>query len=254
MTNQLATAPAMQPLQPIGGILSETAAILNMIERASRDSSVDIDKLKQLLEMREKIEERAAQREFNEALSRVQEATVRIVADKENNQTRSRYASFAALDREIRPIYSRLGFNLSFDTGETGSTDEVRIMCHVSHSSGHTKTHHIDMPADGLGAKGSAVMTKIHARGSAVSYGRRYLLIMIFNLAISLDADDDGNAAGGELITEEQALELQKGIEETGSDIAKFLKYFQAADLGLIKAKDFPRAVSALNQKGKKAE
>jgi hypothetical protein len=38
-------------------------------------------------------------------------------------------------------------------------------------------------------------MTKTHAMGSGVSYGMRYLLRMIFNLAI--DYDDDGNAAGG---------------------------------------------------------
>lgn len=37
-------------------------------------------------------------------------------------------------------------------------------------------------------------MTKTHAMGSGVSYGMRYLLRMIFNLAI--DQDDDGNAAG----------------------------------------------------------
>src|SRR5258707_11760709 len=33
------------------------------------------------------------------------------------------------------------------------------------------------------------------AMGSGISYGMRYLLRMIFNLAI--DQDDDGNAAGG---------------------------------------------------------
>jgi hypothetical protein len=51
------------------------------------------------------------------------------------------------------------------------------------------------MPVDGKGARGGDVMTKTHAMGSGVSYGMRYLLRMIFNLAI--DYDDDGNAAGG---------------------------------------------------------
>jgi hypothetical protein len=51
------------------------------------------------------------------------------------------------------------------------------------------------MPVDGKGARGGDVMTKTHAMGSGISYGMRYLLRMIFNLAI--DQDDDGNAAGG---------------------------------------------------------
>ena len=51
------------------------------------------------------------------------------------------------------------------------------------------------MPADGKGAQGRDVMTRTHATGSAVSYGRRYLLLMIFNIAVGGE-DDDGNAAG----------------------------------------------------------
>ena len=48
------------------------------------------------------------------------------------------------------------------------------------------------MPADGKGAKGGDVMTKTHATGAAVSYGMRYLLKMIFNVAVGED-DTDGN-------------------------------------------------------------
>ena len=63
------------------------------------------------------------------------------------------------------------------------------------------------MPADGKGAQGRDVMTRTHATGSAVSYGRRYLLLMIFNIAVGGE-DDDGNAAGRKvsekLISDEQ--------------------------------------------------
>jgi ribosomal protein L37AE/L43A len=50
------------------------------------------------------------------------------------------------------------------------------------------------MPADGKGAKGNDVMTKTHAAGAAGSYGARYLLKGIFNVAIG-ENDDDGNGA-----------------------------------------------------------
>ena len=68
----------------------------------------------------------------------------------------------------------------------------MRVLCYVSHSAGHTRTYQCDMPSDGKGAKGNDVMTKTHAAGSAASYGMRYLLKMIFNIAIGED-DTDGN-------------------------------------------------------------
>jgi hypothetical protein len=118
-----------------------------------------------------------------------------VGVDSDNPQTRSRFASYAALDRAVRPIYTKYGFGLSFNTAdEAPGPEQVRIICAVSHG-GYTRRYHIDMPVDGKGARGGDVMTKTHAMGSGISYGMRYLLRMIFNLAI--DQDDDGNAAGG---------------------------------------------------------
>lgn len=68
----------------------------------------------------------------------------------------------------------------------------VRVLCYVAHAQGHSRTYHIDMPADGKGAKGGDVMTKTHAVGAGASYGMRYLLKMIFNVAVGED-DADGN-------------------------------------------------------------
>jgi hypothetical protein len=43
-----------------------------------------------------------------------------ISTNASNPQTRSRYATFACLDGEIRPIYTRNGFGISFNTELTG--------------------------------------------------------------------------------------------------------------------------------------
>jgi hypothetical protein len=166
-----------------------------MIERAARDPSVDVDKLDRLLLMRERENARVAEQAFNAALAEAQTEMHPVATDSDNPQARSRYASYAALDRAVRPIYAGHGFALSFNTAEAPGPEQARIVCDVSHVGGHTRRYHIDMPVDGKGARGGDVMTKTHAMGSGVSYGMRYLLRMIFNLAI--DYDDDGNAAGG---------------------------------------------------------
>jgi hypothetical protein len=116
-----------------------------------------------------------------------------VAADASNPQTKSKYASYAALDSVLRPIYTKHGFGLSFDTGEGAPTGWVRVLCYVTHAGGHARTYHADMPADGKGAKGGDVMTITHAVGAAMSYGMRYLLKMIFNVAVGED-DRDGNA------------------------------------------------------------
>jgi hypothetical protein len=195
-----AEAIATLPSPVCGGGEFATLAFLQMIERAARDPSIDIDKLDRLLLMRERENARVAEQTFNAAMAAAQAEMEPIRFDSSNDQTRSRYASYAALDRTVRPIYTRHGFALSFNTADAVLSEQARIVCDVCHVGGHTRRYHVDMPVDGKGARGGDVMTKTHAMGSGISYGMRYLLRMIFNLAI--DYDDDGNAAGGHAKTE----------------------------------------------------
>jgi hypothetical protein len=170
---------------------AEAGNFLAMIERAARDPTIDVDKLDRLLVMRERENARIAEREFGAAMSAAQAEMLPVGKDSANPQTHSKYASYAALDRATRPIYTRHGFGLTFNT-ERAADLEVRVVCHVRHSAGHVVSYMIDMPADGKGARGNDVMTRTHAVGSGVSYGMRYLLKLIFNLATE---EDDGNAA-----------------------------------------------------------
>lgn len=201
MSNPDLPAPSLALIpnnMPVPAPASETAAILHMIERAARDPAVDIDKLERLLDRREQIEDRAAERAFNAAMALAQSEMRPIAKDADNPQTHSKYASYFALDRAVRQIYTDHGFGLSFDTDPTASQgSDLMVVCYVSHRLGHNRTYRLPMPADGKGAKGGDVMTRTHAAGSAMTYGRRYLLQAIFNLAIGGDrTDDDGNRAG----------------------------------------------------------
>lgn len=186
-------APASASL-PAATVPVETH-IFQIIERAARDPNVDIDKMERLINMQERERARQAELEFDNAMATAQAEMQPVRVDSYNPQTKSKYSSYAALDNAIRPIYARHGFSLSFDTSDGAAPDHVRILCKVAHRGGHRERPRIDMPADGKGAKGGDVMTRTHAMGSAVSYGKRYLLGMIFNLATT--KDDDGNAAGG---------------------------------------------------------
>lgn len=175
---------------------TEGATLLSVISRAASDPNVDIEKMERLMAMHRDMQKQQAEADFNAAMARVQSVMGRIGTDKRNNQTNSDYATYAKLDRALRPLYSAEGFALSFGTDAVEAESVVRVTCHVSHAAGFTRKYLIDMPADGKGAKGNDVMTKTHATGSATQYGMRYLLKMIFNVAIG--EDDDGNGASGD--------------------------------------------------------
>jgi hypothetical protein len=173
---------------------TESAAMIGMIAQAARDGSADVDKLERLILMKERIENKRDEALFNSAMASAQAEMSTVALDSANRQTSSRYASYAALDKAIRPIYSRHGLALTFDTGDGAPENYVRVVCDVL-CGGFSRRYHIDMPADGIGAKGGMVMTRTHATGSAITYGQRYLLKLIFNVSTG-DVDDDGNAAG----------------------------------------------------------
>lgn len=231
----------------------EADPIASMIERAARDPSVDIDKLERLIAMRERRDALERERAFDAAMAAAQSKMRAVAADANNPQTRSKYASYFALDKAIRPIYTEHGFSLSFETGETKLEGHVRVICRIS-CAGHTRSPYIDMPADGKGAKGGDVMTKTHAAGAAVSYGSRYLLKMIFNIAVGED-DKDGNAEGDtQTITAEQAEELSALIVKGKTDISKFLKWAKAESVADIQAKFFDDCKAKLEVRAKQAE
>ena len=187
---------------------------------------------------------------FNDALARVQAKCRRIGVDRENPQTHSMYATFDKLDDAIRPLYIAENLSLTFDTEDCEKADTVRVICDVS-LGGYTRRYRIEMPADGKGAKGNDVMTKTHATGSAISYGKRYLLTMIFNLKVGV-VDDDGNAAGnrnGQQMNDQAFIEHQDNIENAGT-LEELHKFYlaavkaakaigdQGAEAAFIKSKD----------------
>jgi|GEM_PF-635901 len=195
MTDAIDIEHNQQAVQGIKVRGPEIEPMLALVERATRDQTVDVEKMEKLLAMAERLQAKRAESEYDQAMNAAQSEMLPVARDSDNPQTRSRYVSYGALDRAVRPIYTAHGFSLSFGTRASGP-DRVTITCRVSHRAGHTERVEIEMPADGKGAKGGDVQTKTHATGSAVSYGMRYLLKMIFNVSVG-EFDDDGNAAAG---------------------------------------------------------
>jgi ERF superfamily protein len=232
-------------------VQSEESALVSMIERLARDPTVNVETVGRFLEMRDKMRAQEAERAFNDAMAKAQAEMLPVSADAYNPQTKSKYASYAALDRALRPIYTKHGFALSFNTLPGAPENYVRVGCSVTNC-GHTRPYQMDMPADGKGAKGGDVMTKTHAAGSAASYGMRYLLKMIFNIAVGAE-DDDGNKAGNSepkpLVNEKQVAALQALMKQAEVDKQIIFEHFKVSDLAELTIAQYTTATNKLNKK-----
>lgn len=222
--------------------ISVVPSPMSMIQMAVANGS-GMDVIKGLVQLQREEREYQAELEFNEAMQKAQSRMRRIGVDASNPQTRSKYATYAKIDSAVRPIYTEEGFSLSFNANESPVADCIRVLCYVSHKGGFTRTYQVDMPADGKGAKGGDVMTKTHAAGAAMSYGMRYLLKMIFNVAVG-ETDDDGNGSSGprgELPLEEfdrlcGLIEAAETVEDLKSRYQSACRYAQSkGDDGAIR-------------------
>jgi ERF superfamily protein len=226
--------------------------LLAVLSRMMADPSVDIERIERGAALYERALARDMETAFNQAMRDAQSEMRPIAALANNPQTKSKYAKYDALDNAVRPIYSKHGFSLSFYQGEGAPSDHIRVQCKLS-CGGHTERPYLDMPADGKGAKGGDAMTKTHATGAGVTYGRRYLLGMIFNLVIG--EDHDGNdAMPGEAISQEQLVELIQLADEHSVDKQKFCAYMKTPSLAELPARQFKRACDAIRAKKRAAK
>lgn len=98
--------------------------------------------------------------------------------------------------------------------------------------------------------KSAAAMQNI---GATQSYARRYLYIMAFEIAENdlIDAgniDEEAEIAKSK-ITPVKAVIIKKAIEETKTDMAKFLNYFNASKVEEMQEGQFAEAMAMLDKK-----
>lgn len=170
---------------------TEQTAIIAMIERAARDPLVDLTKMERLFDMHKSMQARASEVAFNAAMADAQAELEPIGRQSRNTHTNSTYADLATVVESATPIIAKHGFGLSFGTAAPLMADHIRMVCDVTHKTGHTKRYESEFPYDLAGSQGKVNKTKIQAFGSTTTYGRRYMMLLIFNIAT---ADNDGNA------------------------------------------------------------
>jgi hypothetical protein len=236
-TGQEVVAANATPLPPAP--LSESAAIISMIERMAGDATIDIARLEKILELRERVETRNAQIAFAAAVANAK-AEIKPITRNATGHNAKKYADFSAIAREVDPILSRHGLSYRFRSKQA---EKITVTCILSHCDGHSEETELSASADVTGNKNA-----IQAIGSTLTYLQRYSLVLSLGLASS--EDDDGRAAGsGETITDEQAIALGDLMESVGANPALFLKYYAIESVNDLPLSKLAAATAKLESK-----
>jgi hypothetical protein len=231
---------------------SETSAVLQMIERAARDPSVDIDKMMRLMKMRDDAVAQAARVAYARSLASLQaelptvERNGRIIIKEKGTERviqSTKYALWEDTNEAIKPVLKAHGFSLSFR--HTREADRVMVTAILLHEDGHSENTTVPLALDSTGSKNN-----VQAVGSSLSYGKRYAAGLLLNLT-SRGEDDDGAAAGRpDTVSQDQVEQLLELIEGKNADKAKFLKFYKIEKLADMPVDKFQSAMKLLVAKG----
>lgn len=225
-------------------------SLLNFVAMAVSDPNVDVNKLEALLRMQRDIVGDEAVRLFNSALHGAQMEMPRV--GKNGRITLKQgsipFATWEDVDHALRPILRKFGFSVSFNM-DTNPTGGFIIRGTLTHTAGHAKEYAMPLPNDAGPGRNA-----LQAAGSTLSYGKRYLAEMMFNI-VREGQDDDGKRGGdGEFITDEQKAELVELMAEKGADTKRFLDFWQIATIEDLPARDFDRARTMVLAKKKEPQ
>jgi hypothetical protein len=205
----------------------------------------DLDKVEKMMELQERFEAREARKDYVVAMSAFRAECPTIIKTKEayNNK----YAGLAETIAQIKSLLAKCGLSHSWKIDNKDK--EVSVTCFVTHIGGHQESTTMTAPPDTGGKK-----NPIQEISSTVSYLERYTLYAILGLA-SAEMDDDGAGSGAEYINDEQMATINEWIESIGGDCLKnFKKYMGVDELDKILAKDYKKAITALQNTAKKKE
>ena len=241
-----ALAPA-DPLDPLA-----------LVQRAI-DSNWDLERIGKLMELQEKWETRKAAKAFSDSMSACQAELPRIANDRNNTHTKSDYTSLDAILEDCNPILGKYGLSVGFSEVPCDKADMVGLQMEIRHRDGHVEVKPPTYwPLDLAGSQGTTNKTRIQAKGSSITYARRYMFCAAFNVAVK-GSDQDGNAPPAALTPEQIGVmnDLLVELESMGTKLlkpfvpAKFFAWIGCKGLSDFPANRFTDAVAELNRKRK---
>jgi hypothetical protein len=236
-----------------GGLAARTAtaaSILDVISQAI-DKGISVESLERLQLMYERERAQQAAMEFAAAMAAFQMACPPI-AKRSRAQIDSRsgvkfaynYAELDEIARTVRPLLHSRGLSYAWDSTVTGGI--MTVVCTVRHVNGHHITASFACPTEN-----AAGMSPQQKAAAALTFARRQSLIQALGITT---AEPDTDGANPEPITADQAQDLQALLEETGGNLARFLKWAKVQRIADVLARDYESCVNVIRSAARERE
>jgi hypothetical protein len=235
-------------------VQNDNAQLWALMNRAFESGGSTPEALQKLVDLKLRIDERAAAREFAVRFAEFQRRcpqiprnTIKTIATESGAKFPIRYADEEQLVASTRPLLSELGFTVTYDyeTNETGTM--LTVIGTLHHEGGHSTTCRAQVPVSSPSPKAAAWFK---TSGTA-TFGRRLVYVSLLGLTQTEPEMPDEDQSP---ITPEQVSALREALIASRSDELAFLRWLGADRLENIPRASYERAASALAQKMRKAK
>jgi hypothetical protein len=170
--------------------VEKTMDQFNSIIEMAISGNADIDKLQQLMNIKQQYEAAEARKDFNLSMSvfklnpPVIEKDMHVKFKTSKGVTEYHHASLANVCNTIGKALAQQQLFINWKVDQAGGL--ITVTCNVTHANGHFESTSMSASPDSTGGKNN-----IQAIASTVSYLERYTVLAITGLSTS-DMDNDG--------------------------------------------------------------
>jgi hypothetical protein len=214
------------------------APMMAFVDKICQMPDLPVEKMEKMLDMFERQQQKLAEQAFNASFAAAMAEMPMIPKSGKNNHTKKPYSKLEDLVAACRPVLSRHGLSLNWQTGRNDTN--IIVTAVVRHANGHKIETTQYAPPD----KGS--MNDLQKGGSTETYLKRYTGFAILGLASGDEVDDDGQAfapkappAPLETLTREEAKEINNLVEKSGTDETAMLAHYCVEAVELLPRKVF---------------
>lgn len=250
-TREITVINPPPPMQPHN---NEAVSLLQTIQQAAMRPDFRVDVMERLVELKLRMDARAAEAEFHAAMNKFHgecppiprrhigqfEVTVNGV------KRPTKYANLEDIDAVVRPVLAANGLSRRW-TKAVIADGMLTLDCIISHSAGHSESSAASMPITSRAGCSDAQKMM-----SAFTYAQRASLICALGLT-TCDEDVDGadpRSSDEPRITQEQAYSIRDALLQKNKSVDGFCKAFGIDKPENIRAAQWGLVVSLLRSWG----
>ena len=216
-------------------------------------TTAGVDAMAKLADLYERMQSRKAEAAFSVDFAAMQTAMPSIQAKRmvkrDNGSILYRYASYEDINDQIAPYLRQFGFALSLDF--ENDAESVEAILTIMHRSGHKIVKRFKV----RNAGGPKNCTPAQCDEAAATLAKRCVIAAALNLSTDKSGEPSNDArlqGDGQLITFDQATQLESRLRACGGDVSKFLKFVGVDEFCNIPVSKYTEAESLVARKEQK--